>query len=33
MMRNYRPDHITNADYKWRYVRIVKCDVPYASPD
>ena len=32
MMRNYRPDHITNPDYKWRYTRIVKSDVPYASP-
>jgi hypothetical protein len=32
MMRNYRPDHITNPDYKWRYVRIVKSDVPYVSP-
>lgn len=33
MMRNYRPDHITNPDYKWRYVRIVKSDVPYKTPD
>jgi len=33
MMRNYRPDHITNPDYKWRYVRLVKSDVPYCSPD
>ena len=33
MMRNYRPDHITNPDYKWRYVRIVKSDVPYCTPD
>lgn len=33
MIRNYRPDHITNPDYKWRYVRIVKSDVPYCSPD
>jgi len=32
MLRNYRPDHITNPDYKWRYTRIVKSDVPYASP-
>ncbi len=32
MMQNYRPDHITNPDYKWRYVRIVKSDVPYVSP-
>lgn len=33
MIRNYRPDHIANPDYKWRYVRIVKSDVPYKSPD
>jgi len=33
MLRNYRPDHITNPDYKWRYVRMVKSDVPYCSPD
>ncbi|MDT8391217.1 MAG: hypothetical protein RRC34_11990 [Lentisphaeria bacterium] len=33
MMRTYRPDHITNPDYKWRYVGIVKTDVPYCSPD
>lgn len=32
MMRTYRPDHITTPDYKWRYVRIVKSDVPYCSP-
>lgn len=32
MMRTYRPDHITNPDYKWRFVRIVKSDVPYVSP-
>jgi len=32
MMRNYRPDHITTPDYKWRYTRIVKSDVPYQSP-
>ena len=31
MMRNYRPDHITTPDYKWRYVGIVKSDVPYTS--
>jgi hypothetical protein len=22
MLRNYRPDHIRNPDYKWRYCRI-----------
>jgi hypothetical protein len=32
MMRIYRPDHITNPDYKWRYARIVKTDVPYGTP-
>lgn len=31
MMRTYRPDQITNPDYKWRYVRIVKDDMPYTS--
>jgi len=31
MLRNYRPDHITNPDYKWRYVRVVKSDLPYTS--
>lgn len=33
MLRNYRPDHITNPNYKWRYARMVKSDVPYRSPD
>ena len=31
MLRNYRPDHIRNPDYKWRYCRITKTDVPYGS--
>jgi len=31
MLRNYRPDHIVNPDYKWRYCGIVKTDVPYTS--
>lgn len=31
MMRVYRPDHITTTDYKWRYVRFIKSDVPYCS--
>jgi hypothetical protein len=31
MMRNFRPDHITMEDYKWRYVRFIKSDVPYCS--
>jgi len=33
MMRNYRPDHIFTSDYRWRYVRIVKSDVAYKSPE
>ena len=31
MIRNYRPDHIVTKDHKWRYVRIVRTDVPYTS--
>jgi len=31
MLRNYRPDHIRNPDYKWRYCRITRTDVPYTS--
>ena len=31
MMRKYRPDHVTMDDYNWRYVRIVKTDIPYTS--
>ncbi|MDP7308487.1 MAG: hypothetical protein QF405_12685 [Roseibacillus sp.] len=31
MLRQFRPDHITNPDQKWRYTRIVKSDVPYCS--
>jgi len=31
MLRNYRPDHIRNPDYKWRYCRIVRTDIPYTS--
>jgi hypothetical protein len=30
VLRNYRPDH-TRLEYRWRYCRIVKTDVPYAS--
>lgn len=33
MMRNYRPDLITNPDPAWRYTKIVKTDVPYKTPD
>ena len=31
MLRQFRPDHISNPDQKWRYTRIVKSDVPYCS--
>lgn len=31
MMRIYRPDHITTEDTQWRYVRMIKSDVPYCS--
>jgi hypothetical protein len=31
MLRVYRPDIITMDDYKWRYVRFIKSDVPYCS--
>lgn len=30
MVRNFRPDHM-GLDYKWRYCRITKTDVPYTS--
>jgi len=30
-MRNHRPDHIRTSDYHWRYVRLVKSDMPYNS--
>lgn len=30
-MRNYRPDHIRTSDTHWRYVRLVKSDMPYSS--
>ena len=33
MLRNYRPDHIYNSNYGWRYVSIVKTDVKYGSGD
>lgn len=33
MLRNYRPDHITTGDYRWRYVALVRSDVPYGSQD
>jgi hypothetical protein len=31
MLRTYRPDHIYNADYGWRYVSSVRTEVPYGS--
>lgn len=31
MLRTYRPDHITTNDYRWRYVALVRSDIPYGS--
>jgi len=31
MLRNYRPDHITTDDYRWRYVAAVRTDIRYGS--
>lgn len=31
MLRTYRPDHIHNPDYGWRYVNSVRSEVPYGS--
>jgi hypothetical protein len=31
MLRNYRPDHILNPDYGWRYSASVRTEVPYGS--
>ena len=33
MLRNYRPDHIYTADFRWRYVEAVKTEVKYGSQD
>jgi hypothetical protein len=33
MLRNYRPDHISTPDYRWRYVKAVKTDVQYGSQE
>ena len=33
MLRNYRPDHITTPDYRWRYVAAVRTDIKYGSQD
>lgn len=31
MLRNYRPDHVLNPDYGWRYSGAVRTDVRYGS--
>ncbi len=31
MLRNYRPDHVLNPDYGWRYSGMVRTDVKYGS--
>ncbi len=33
MLRNYRPDHVTTPDERWRYVEAVRTDVRYGSED
>jgi hypothetical protein len=33
MLRNYRPDHITTDDYRWRYVGLVRTDIRYGSDE
>ena len=33
MLRNYRPDHIYNPDYGWRYTATVRTEVLYGSED
>jgi len=33
MLANYRPDHISTSDYRWRYVAVVRTDVRYGSQD
>ncbi|MFK7911304.1 MAG: hypothetical protein AB8F34_11990 [Akkermansiaceae bacterium] len=33
MLRNYRPDHISTKDYRWRYVALVRSDIRYGSQD
>ncbi len=33
MLRNYRPDHITNPDYGWRYSGTVRTEVRYGSQE
>jgi hypothetical protein len=31
MLRSYRPDHVYNPDYGWRYSAAVRTEVPYGS--
>jgi predicted nucleic acid-binding Zn-ribbon protein len=33
MLRNYRPDHIYNPDYGWRYTGSVRTEVKYGSQE
>jgi hypothetical protein len=33
MLRNYRPDHITTPDMRWRYVDAVRTEIRYGSQD
>ena len=33
MLRTYRPDHVSNPNYGWRYSATVKTDVRYGSQD
>jgi formylglycine-generating enzyme required for sulfatase activity len=33
MLRNYRPDHVLNGNYGWKYVGIVPSDIRYGSGD
>lgn len=33
MLRNYRPDHVLNPNYGWRYVSVVPSEVRYGSGD
>jgi len=33
MLHNYRPDHISTKDYRWRYVALVRSDIRYGSQD
>jgi len=33
MLRNFRPDHVTNPDYTWRYINMVRSNIRYGSQD